>query len=78
MARTFDRKHEGTSEFGGARGPTGISLKPADALSASEQLRLGYLIGRNDPEAEIDPRVFEGLDPRKWAQLAKRFPPPNP
>jgi len=78
MARPLDDKHAGTTEFEGAKGPAGVSIKGREALTASEKLRLGYATGTEDPEAPTDVRWFQGNDPAKWDALRDEFPPPNP
>ena len=54
---------ENESEFGGETGPAGVHLKPPEALSASERLRLGYTVGREDPTEEPDRAAWLGNAP---------------
>lgn len=56
---------EQPSEFGGTMGPAGVHEKPPDALSAAEKLRLGYLVGKEDPTAEQDRAAWLGNKPSK-------------
>lgn len=53
-------ENDQVSEFGGESGPTGIHLKPAEALDAAERLRLGYTVGREDPTEAADRAAWLG------------------
>jgi hypothetical protein len=75
-ARPYEDKHKGTSEFEGARGPAGISIKPEDVLSSSEKLRLGYLTGTENPEAPVSRHAWEGTDPAFWEEQDRLYPKP--
>jgi hypothetical protein len=74
--RSYDDKHQGSSEFGGASGPAGVHHKPVDALSASEKLRLGYLTGTEDTEAPVNRHAWEGTDPDFWEEQERLYPKP--
>lgn len=49
------------SEFNGEDGRSGLpKFRPARALTAKDKLRLGYTVGIEDPDAELNPRAWSG------------------
>lgn len=54
------------SEFNGEDGRSGLpKFKKKSQMSAAEKLRLGYTVGREDPDAPPDRRAWTGETPRK-------------
>lgn len=77
MPRPLDNRHAGRSEYDATRGPAGIEIKGADAMEAADKMRMQRLTGTEDPDAPVDRRVWEGLDPAKWDALEARYPKPD-
>ncbi len=61
----YTPRQRGGSEFGGVQStPATIQPMPPEALTAADQLRLGYLSGVDtDPDAIEDRRQMMGLRP---------------
>lgn len=51
------------SEFNGEDGKTGLPKKQKNQLSASEKLRLGYTVGAEEPDKELDRAAWLGDAP---------------
>lgn len=77
MPRPLDHRHKGKSEFDATRGEATIEIKGRDALEAGDKIRLERLTGTQNVDAPVDRRVWEGLDPKKWDNLEKRYPKPT-